>query len=211
MSDHEFTIPVADLDAGGREFRFSVRSAWVRGALEDVEGIAATDKDGTFEVRASKSGRDVVVQGTLDASLRVPCARCLEEFDLPIHSEISVLYVPAHHTHARAPTSKTDGKDTRATSSKSNHGKAAHAEHAEEEHEFTSEEADILPYEGEHVILDDLVRDELILEIPMIPLCSEACPGMSAGSEEQPAPPEEKGIDPRLAPLLRFRKKETKS
>jgi uncharacterized protein len=55
-------------------------------------------------------------------------------------------------------------------------------------------------------VLDDLVRDEILLEIPMIPLCSETCPGMGTppGTEEKA---EEKGIDPRLAPLMAFRPK----
>lgn len=190
MSEHEFTIPVTDLDAGGRDYRFVVRPAWMRGALEDHEA-KASDRDGVLAVRASKSGHDVVVHGSLEAELSVPCARCLEPFRLPIHAELSVLYVP---------TSKLK------------------AEAGEGEHEFSAEEADTFPYDGEKVVLDDLVRDELILEVPMIPLCSEACPGMSPapGTEAQSSSSsataanadtasEEAGVDPRLAPLLRFR------
>lgn len=171
---HEYPIPVSELDAGGKEFRFPVRAAWVRGALEGHEATTA-GTDGKLVVRASKSGHDVVVHGTLDAELTTPCARCLEPAHLKIHSDIGVLYVPA----SRLKSAAADG-----------------------ERELTDEEADTLPFDGETVVLDDLVRDELVLEIPMIPLCSEACPGMS------PAPdPErvgEKPIDPRLAPLLDF-------
>lgn len=175
MSEHhEYPIPVSELDAGGKEFRFPVRAAWVRGALEGHEATTA-GSDGTLAVRASKSGHDVVVHGTLDAELTIPCARCLEPAKLPIHSDISVLYVPA----SRLATARADG-----------------------ERELADEEADTLPFEGETVVLDDLVRDELVLEIPMIPLCSEACPGMSPGPDPERAG--EKPIDPRLAPLLEF-------
>jgi uncharacterized protein len=73
---------------------------------------------------------------------------------------------------------------------------------ADGEDDLTDEEADTLPFEGETVALDDLVRDELILEVPMIPLCSEACPGMSPAPHQEGAG--EKPIDPRLAPLLGF-------
>lgn len=173
MNAHEYPIPVSELDAGGKEFRFPVRSGWLRGALEGHEATSA-GTDGALVVRASKSGHDVVVHGTLDAELTTPCARCLEPAQLKIHSNLSVLYVPASRLAGEG-----DG-----------------------ERELTDEEADTLPFEGETVALDDLVRDELVLEIPMIPLCSEACPGMS------PAPvPEQAGdkpIDPRLAPLLDF-------
>lgn len=177
MSAHEFSIPVSELDAGGKEYRFVVRPAWMRGALEDHEAKAG-DRDGSFVVRASKSGHDVVVAGKLEAELRVPCARCLEPFSLPVASDVRVLYVPAA-------TLKTPGSG---------------------EYELSGDEADMLPFDGETVVLDDLVRDELMLEVPMIPLCSEACPGMSTppGDGEKAL---EKGIDPRLSPLLAFRDK----
>ncbi|MBS2018679.1 MAG: DUF177 domain-containing protein [Deltaproteobacteria bacterium] len=191
MSANEFTISVTDLDAGGKEYRFPVRSGWVRGAFEGHEATA-TESDGMLAVRASKSGHDIVVHGTLDASLQVPCARCLTPFTLPIHSDLSVLYVRG----ARSPRASADRKEAE------NVG----------ELELTLEdgEADTLPFDGEKVVLDDLVRDELVLEIPMIPLCSEACPGMSPGPREEGAGSSEKDIDPRLAPLLAFKAKPTK-
>jgi uncharacterized protein len=65
------------------------------------------------------------------------------------------------------------------------------------------------------VFLDDVVRDELILETPIFPLCSEDCPGMSAVAEARDEPGNqavqgggtEASIDPRLLPLLRLRTK----
>lgn len=176
MTEHEFPIPVSELDAGGKEYRFVLRVPWVRGQLEGHEAKAG-EQEGSIVVRASKSGHDVVVNGRLEAELKVPCARCLEPFSVPLKTDIAVLYAPAVKV-------KTPDK---------------------EDYEFSAEEADTLPYDGETVVLDDLVKDELLLEIPMIPLCSEACPGMgtAAGAEENA----EKGIDPRLAPLMAFRPK----
>ena len=179
MSAREFIIPVSELDAGGKEYRFPVRSSWVRSALEGHEASAG-DRDGALVVRASKSGHDVVVNGRLEAELTVPCARCLEPSPLSIASDVRVLYV-------QAPKLKDPETD---------------------EYEFSSDEADTLPYDGETVVLDDLVRDELLLEIPMIPLCSEGCPGMSTPPENSGGEKTgEKGVDPRLAPLLAFRDK----
>lgn len=182
----EFTIKTVDLDAGGKDYRLVVRAPWMRGVLEGHEATA-TQADGVLAVRGSKSGSDVVVHGTLDATLRVPCARCLEPFDTVIHSDISVLYVPGSKMKDAGP----DG---------------------EVEYTLEDAEADTLPYDGETVVLDDLVRDELLLGVPMIPLCSEGCPGMSPGPETNAsaAPAQEKPIDPRLAPLLAFRDKTSK-
>jgi uncharacterized protein len=75
-----------------------------------------------------------------------------------------------------------------------------------EELEFAPEDADTLPYSGEHLVLDDFVREELILETPMIPLCSEDCPGMHTTPASKDESPKEPVIDPRLLPLLQFKK-----
>lgn len=189
MSTPEFSIPISDLDAAGKHFRFPVRTSWLRGALEDHEATA-NGPDGELDIRVSKSGNDVVVHGSLKAELTIPCARCLEPVKLPIQQTLSVLMVPRSQL-------KTSG-----------HGK-------DEEQELSAEEADVLPYEGDSIVLDDLVRDELVLETPMIPLCSEDCPGISpppeamaseasGGSGEKTS--EKAPLDPRLAPLLRFKK-----
>jgi uncharacterized protein len=184
-ADHEFIIRTLDLDAGGKDFSFEIRSPWIRGVLEDHEA-KATDRDGKLEVRASKSGTDVVVHGTLDASLIVPCARCLEPVDIDVHSDLAVIYVPGSKV-----------KDAEAK--------------GEVEYTLEDAEADTLPYDGETVVLDDLVRDELLLGVPMIPLCSEDCPGMSpAPGSGDKAASEKKDIDPRLAPLMAFRDKTSK-
>lgn len=176
MSSHEFAIPVADLDASGRSYEFSVRPTWVRGALESHEATA-TDREGKLVVRISKSGSDVVVHGRLQAELTAPCARCLKPVVIPVDQEVSALLVPRN----KLQTPK------------------------ELEYEFASDEADTFAYDGETVVLDELVRDELVLETPMIPLCSEDCPGMTHGSSAS-EPEAEASIDPRLLPLLRLKK-----
>ncbi len=171
----EFTIPIHDLDAGGHDYRFPVRPAWIRGALEGTN-VSPGDDDGQLELRLSKSGPDVVVRGRLRAVLRVPCARCLEPATVPVAAELSALAVVGSGV-------EPDGDD---------------------EHEITAQEADMIPYDGETVVLDDMVRDELLLGMPMIPLCSESCPGISPHPARDEG--EAAGIDPRLRPLLKLKK-----
>ncbi len=169
--EHEYTFPVSELDAGGKDYRFPIRAEWVRGMLEEHEASTA-GAVGALAIRASKSGADVVVHGTLDTEVEAPCARCLEPTRVKIHSDISVLFVPKTKVKDRA-----DGED------------------------LSDEEADTFPYSNETIVLDDLVRDEILLEIPMIPLCSESCPGMAPAPQPGTG---DKPIDPRLAPLLDF-------
>jgi uncharacterized protein len=169
MSPHEFSISVHDLDAAGRDFQFPVRSTWLRGALEGT-GVGPAPCDGRLELRLSKSGPDVVVRGRLEAELSVPCARCLEPARVPIQEDLSALLVEAS---------------------------AAFEDDRGEGDEPIADDGNTWPYDGETVVLDDL------LGIPMIPLCSESCPGISPRVEGES---NGVGLDPRLRPLLELKK-----
>ena len=186
----EFSFPVNELDPGGKQFKLPIRAAWLRGALEGTE-IGASQGDGTLDVRLSKSGPDVVVRGSLAAELLVPCSRCLEPTVVPVREEVSVLAVPK--AAGSASRGSRDRKD-----------KKSKDDDDLDDGEAASDEADVIVYEGDNLVLDELVRDELLLGIPMIPLCSEACPGISPGNSTS-----EEGatIDPRLVPLLKLKNK----
>jgi len=181
--EHEFTIPVMDLDAGGKSLDFPVRAAWIRSALEGTE-VAVGGVDGALSLRLSKSGTDVVIRGTLKADLVVPCGRCLEPAQVAIRETVSALAVP------RAAMRESTGHEDK-----------------DEDADLAPEQADMIPYDGETLVLDDLVRDELLLGVPMIPLCSEGCAGIRPSSQSQPdEAPATPPIDPRLRPLLRLKK-----
>jgi uncharacterized protein len=179
MADPEFAIPVRDLDVAGKPFHFPVRAAWLRAALEGT-AVGATEEEGRLELRLSRSGTDVVVRGKLEARVTAQCARCLEPTPVSVSETISALAVPT------APVRSSSG--------------------GEDDDDLSPDQADFIAYDGETVVLDDLVRDELLLGIPMIPLCSEACTGI-----QPPTPPEEPQdaaigrVDPRLRPLLRLK------
>jgi uncharacterized protein len=179
MSSPEFSVAARDLDASGKRFRFAVRASWIRGALEGTD-VSAPDADGELDVRLSKSGTDVVIRGAVAADLEVPCARCLEPARVVVREPVSALAVPAAVTEREGHSADPEGDSLAAA------------------------ESDVIPYDGETVVLDDLVRDELLLGIPMIPLCSESC----AGIRPQPSGDAEgSGMDPRLQPLLALKSK----
>lgn len=171
---HEFEIPLSEIDAGGKDYHLVLRAAWIRSVLEDADATT-NGTDGVLDVRISKSDNDVAVQGRVQAQLEAVCGRCLQPAYVSIDQKVAALFVP----------------------------KSSMKTPADKDYEFQPEEADVLTYVGELLVLDDLVRDELLLEIPMIPLCSEDCPGIAAPpiSEESSTPL----VDPRLAPLLSFK------
>lgn len=171
------TIPVHDLDAGGKEVRLPLGRTWLLHALAGTE-ITPGEGGGELDVRLSKSGTDVVIHGELSGDLVVPCARCLEPARVAVREPISALAVPVSALH--------EGRRT------------------VEDEEPETGEADVIPYDGDTLVLDDLVRDELVLGVPMIPLCSEGCPGIRPGPGDTAQP--SASIDPRLRPLLALKK-----
>jgi uncharacterized protein len=178
MAAPEFAFPARELDASGKRFSVALRASWICRSLDGTE-VLPGDKDGELDVRLSKSGTDVVVHGTLTAELHVACARCLQPARVVVSERVSALAVPV----------------------------SVLAESTEDVAELASGQADVISYDGDTVVLDDLVRDELLLGIPMIPLCSEGCPGIRPKTE--PDPVSTSGLGPRFRPLMRFQKKLT--
>jgi uncharacterized protein len=171
----EFSISVADIDASGKHYEAPIPAEWLHSVLEDSDAQPRFG-DGQVDVRLFKSGPDVVVRGRATAKVELVCGRCLKPVEVTLSPEISALMVPA-----------------------SKLGRPA-----KDEHEMSSGDADVMPYDGETVVLDELLRDELVLDIPMIPLCSESCPGISTQAQaSKPA------VDPRLAPLLALKQQQT--
>ena len=122
-----------------------------------------------------------MLQGRAKATVNTTCGRCLGPATVDLDAELTLLLVAKVKERGRAPKGRT------------------HKE-SEGEFEFDGSEADVSLYDGETIILDEIVREALMLELPISPLCSEECPGMSA----DPAVAEKLAagrVDPRLAPL----------
>lgn len=208
-----FAVSVHDIDAGGLARSFELPLAWLQGALAETD--LSAESPGHADVRLSKTGSDVIVRGKVTATLGQPCARCLRPTYIDVEGELSLLLRPARaeatprHAHAAPKEGRAPGGRSPAASGKeAHHDRHAHGRQPahgngrrpreDDEYEFSSEEADQDVYEGEIVVLDDFLREALLLEVPSFPLCSEDCPGI------RPAPkgaPRSEGIDPRLSPL----------
>jgi uncharacterized protein len=184
-----FVIPIHDLDSAGREHAFTVPAVWLRGALEGCEAQPA-GTDAKLSVFVAKTGRDVLVHGGVSVELVVPCARCLEPVRFCPRIALSLSLRPVLQ-QPRGPIS------------------APGAGKRPAEDEFSAEDADVDTFDGDEVVLDPFVREAILLESPIFPLCSEACEGIRRPEEAgPPASPEGPRIkDPRFLPLLELAKK----
>jgi uncharacterized protein len=177
----EFVIPVPDLKEAGKDYTFRLEPHWLASALEGTPlSPDPTQPVTTFEVHAQRNGNEVLVDGPLHLQLRVECCRCLEPFPLEVDTRLTALFSPEQDLH------DADGPM-----------------------ELTAEDLDRAVFDGHEVILDDLVREQLVLECPMQPVCSPDCQGISIPEHLRPKASdfERPAVDPRLAPLMRFKDK----
>lgn len=75
--------------------------------------------------------------------------------------------------------------------------------HVDELFEASPIEGETYPLEGHEIDLEQLVRDALLLELPLAPHCAEPCTPSIGGRERRDTEPEaaDERADPRWAPL----------
>ena len=92
--------------------------------------------------------QDIRVQGRLETSLELSCARCLEPVTQDLKREFDLLYRPQGADAGRDEMSVTDA------------------------------EAEISYYEGEGIALEDVVREQVLLAVPLKVTCRDNCKGL---------------------------------
>ncbi len=177
-----FVLHIQDLDESGKVWNFAMSADWLSSALEGTD-LRPAERPGALRVAATQSGQDVLVQGSIDAAVVAECARCLADVDIEIGLPLTVLFSP------------------------------------ESERPDSSAEVEVRPDELNHdyfggtmIVLDPIVRELLLLEVPMKPLCADDCKGIAVPQHLRP--PEQvfgdSAPDARFAPLLKIKEELTK-
>ena len=119
-------------------------------SLEQVE--KAGEASFTQPVRARVSALweydHVRATGSVQSAVRLSCSRCLAEYELPISSDFTIFY--------------TESK----------------GEEFDEEVELSDVELISATYSGEEIDMDPEIAEQVLLEVPYKPLCSESCRGL---------------------------------
>lgn len=179
----ELVLQVQDIDERGKDYDFELTPAWLDAALSETSLKRNPNASGgRLHVHAQRNGVDILVTGDVDASLLVECGRCLKDTRLDVHADIAALLSPG------------DGDEL------------------PEDLELGAPSDDDLDrgtFVGQQLALDELVREHLLLESPMQPLCSPDCAGIEIPAKVRPRA-EDFGAgatDPRLLPLQQLRDK----
>jgi uncharacterized protein len=92
--------------------------------------------------------QDIRLNGRLEAKFEFACARCLEPVAYDVAREFDLLYRPL-------------GVDA-----------------GREEMSVTSAEAEVSYYEGDGLLLEDALREQVLLAVPLKAICKEDCKGL---------------------------------
>lgn len=121
---------------------------WWYGEEED-EQVLALDAPLEVKVRVRRAGDMVILDGRMSGGIQVRCDRCLE----PYHREVDAPF----HLFLQATPSGPN---------------------AAAEVELLDEDMEVDFIHGEEINLDEIVREQVFLSLPMQCVCSETCRGL---------------------------------
>ena len=119
--------------------------------------------------------QDIRVRGAYRGRFSVPCARCIDPVEHTLSGEYDLIFRPLG----------VDGEVT--------------------EHSIGASETEIGYYEGGSLALEDVLREQVLLSLPVRTLCREDCKGLcprcGGNQNTEPCSCEEAPADPRWSAL----------
>ncbi len=183
-------VQVEQIREGGLTLTQPLAQPFLAEVLADAvrEGFSpAAASQLTAKLLRTAGGR-VLLEGQTDLSLVAPCKRCATEVSVTVPVHFTLTLVPAPVERDR-PAADDDSDGSEAESSGS----------------FELAEADLDVYRGKQIDLDPIVREQVLLSLPMHVVCREDCRGLCGmcgqNLNEAACGCESKRVDPRLAVL----------
>jgi len=150
----------------------------------EAEQVGPLSTKGHAEVIHERRGPreivpDIRLKGSFKGNFEVPCARCVEPVQTPLAADFDLIFRPL-------------GVDAGAS-----------------ERSISAPETEIGYYQGDSLPLEDVLREQVLLSLPVRTLCKEDCKGLcprcGANRNNQPCTCEEGPSDPRWEALADLR------
>jgi uncharacterized protein len=162
-------ISLTTLEEGSREFTFLVQpevfneKPTVQDKPFDYQLISPID----VQVMVHRYQDQVTVTGRFETKVVTTCSRCLESAQCAVSGDLVIDYRPGL-------SEKPDDVNTTQTS----------VRRSPTDVELQDEDLDVVRYHGAEIDLTDEVRQAIILNLPMQPLCRPECQGLCPGCGE---------------------------
>jgi uncharacterized protein len=151
---------------------------------EEAEQVGQLAAEGRAEVLHEHRGpkdivADIRLKGSFAGKFQVPCARCVEPVEIPLEAEYDLIFRPAM------------------------------ADSEPLERSITAPETEIGYYQGDSLLLEDVLREQVLLSLPVRTLCKPDCKGLcprcGQNRNTQPCHCDEGPADPRWEALSGLR------
>lgn len=106
----------------------------------------------SIHLRAQRVQEMIEVEGEVGTRVRLSCSRCLKEFETTLTARFSLTY----------------SQELPEVASESD----------EEEVEISAEEMGLIPFHGDEIDLREAVQEQIVMALPVRPLCEEGCKGL---------------------------------
>jgi uncharacterized protein len=141
-------IQVNNIPDEGLTLRISKTGDWVRTMLEGSEDISFSLDEVRVEMSISKIESTVSLSGVMETAFEFECCRCLNNFTLPAKSRFSYTFVPEEIMPD------------------------------EEDLELTGDDLGFGYYKDDTIDIAPLILEQIMIQIPIKPLCKESCKGL---------------------------------
>ena len=143
---------VADLERQAIDFDESLAPGTID-FVEDMRQVGVLHTTGRTDLLKEHRGthdivEDIRIRGNLDTRMEVACARCLDPVEQPIEASFDLIFRPSG--------ADLDNSDR----------------------SISTSETEIGYYEGDGLLLEDVLREQILLALPAKNLCREDCKGL---------------------------------
>ena len=180
-------VKIEEIQTGGLTLKEPMPVSLLQAALAQVPGLGFVAEQGfTLKARLTRVSGGVLLTAKFTVQVKAPCKRCVDDVHLEIPVEFTLNLVPAARRVEAGPKGEDDGRTPQAGS-------------------FVLAAADEEPFDGKRIDLDPILREQVLLALPVSVVCREECRGLCpvCGQElnEKECGCERKVPDPRLAAL----------
>jgi uncharacterized protein len=171
-------IDINEIDCEGIRFDEQLDLSSVTGAGPDTLRVVSARIVG----KAAPGELGVLLDARLDALVELACSRCTEPFEIRLTPAFRLTLVPEV------------------------------VEFAAGETKIEEEDASLFAAKEGKVDLTQIAAEQIYLDLPLKPVCEEDCRGLcpqcGANRNTTDCGCADEGMDPRLTPLLQFRKRQ---